>query len=206
MTAKELLELNGDFRHSPLLETARKLHRLLSPHQISYAIIGGLSVIRNGAVRTTQDIDILVRKEQWSRLQDALQADFNVKLDSAVDRNTNISVDILFAGENRDTTPPLPDPAQVLEYDAELQANFVSLPAILELKTAIYLQKKRDEGVEIAAKDLADVVALLRNNQDKLSPQLFADFHPRIRKELKRIQRKIRVRGDKKTTRGRRKS
>jgi len=44
MTAKDLLDLNGDFRRSPLLDTARKLHKLLEQQDIPYLIIGGLSV------------------------------------------------------------------------------------------------------------------------------------------------------------------
>ena len=196
MTAKELLNLNGDFRSSPLLETARKLHKLLARQDIAYVIIGGLSVIRNRAVRTTQDVDLLVRNKDWPQIQKALADGFAIEIDSAgsssaVDRDTNVPVDILFAGDDWDMVVPLPDPVAVLEYDSVLQANFLTLSAILELKTATYLQKKRDEGIEIAAKDLADVVELLKNNQENLSPELFAGFHPRIRRELKRIHKKI---------------
>ncbi len=191
MTAKDLLNLNGDFRSSPLLDTARKLHRLLTQQDIAYVIIGGLSVIHNHAVRTTQDVDLLVRKEDWSRIREALAGGFTVQVDSAVDRDTNVQVDILFAGDDWDMIVPLPDPLEVLEYDSILEANFLTLQANLELKTATYLQKKRDEGIEIAAKDLADVVELLKNNQENLSPELFAGFQPRIRRELKRLRKKI---------------
>jgi hypothetical protein len=192
MTAKDLLEMNGDFRHSPLLDSARKLHRLLTPKAIPYVIIGGLSVIRNGAVRTTQDVDVLVRKQDWPEIRKSLKGDFATGIDNAVDRSNKVQVDFLFAGDDWDMIMPLPDPIQVSEFDQTMQANFLSLAGILELKTAVYLQKKRDEGIEIAAKDLADVVELLRNNQDRLSARLFDDLHPVIRKELERILRKIR--------------
>ena len=122
MTAKDLLDLNGDFRSSPLLDTARKLHRLLEQQDIPYVIIGGLSVIRNQAVRTTQDVDLLVRREDWPRIREALADGF---------------------------------------------------------------------AIEIAAKDLSAVVELLKNNQENLSPEAFSGLHPRIRKELKRIQQKL---------------
>ena len=195
MSAKDLLDLNGDFRSSPLLSTARKLHRSLARQDIAYVIIGGLSVIRNGAIRTTQDVDILIRKDDWPRIRELLAEGFRIEIDTAVDRDTNIPVDILFAGDDWDMILPLPDPGAVLEYDSELQANFLTLPAVLELKTATYLQKKRDEGIEIAAKDLADVVQLLDNNQERLFPELLEGIHPRIRKELTRIQKKLRRRG-----------
>jgi len=164
---------------------------LLAQQDIPYVIIGGLSVIRNQAVRTTQDVDLLVRKEDWPRIREALADRFSVQIDSAVDRDTNVQVDILFAGDDWDMIVPLPDPVEVLEHDSDLGANFLSLPAILELKTATYLQKKRDEGIEIAAKDLSDVVELLKNNQENLSPAALSGLHPRIRKELKRIQQKL---------------
>jgi hypothetical protein len=195
MSAKDLLDLNGDFRSSPLLSTARKLHKSLVRQNIVYVIVGGLSVIRNGAVRTTQDIDILIRRDDWPRIQELLgEGGFRIEIDTAVDRDTNTPVDILFAGDDRDMIFPLPDPGAVLEYDSELQANFLTLAAILELKTATYLQKKRDEGIEIAAKDLADVVELLENNQERLSMELLEGIHPRIRKELMRIRKIIRRR------------
>jgi hypothetical protein len=191
MTAEDLLNLNGDFRSSPLLDTARKLHKLLVQQDIPYVIIGGMSVIRNKAVRTTQDVDLLIRREDWPRIREALADGFTVGIDSAVDRDTTVQVDILFAGDDWDMIVPLPDPVEVLEHDSDLGANFLSLPVILELKTAAYLQKKRDEGIEIAAKDLSDVVELLKNNLENLSSEVFAGLHPRIRKELKRIQQKL---------------
>jgi hypothetical protein len=191
MTAKDLLELNGDFRSSPLVDTARKLHRLLTRERIPYVIIGGLAVIRNGGVRTTRDVDVLVRKEDWPQIRKSLLTDFTIEADSAVDRNTDVHVDFLFTGDDWDMILPLPDPAQGAEFDNDLQANFLSLMSILELKTAVYLQKKRDEGIEVAAKDLADVVELLKKNQDRFATEHFSRIHPQIRKELERIRRKI---------------
>jgi len=39
--------MNGDFRNSPLLDTARRLHACFTRHGIPYTIIGGLAVVRN---------------------------------------------------------------------------------------------------------------------------------------------------------------
>ena len=191
MTAKDLLELNGDFRSSPLLDTARKLHRLLTAKKIPYAIIGGLAVIRNGAARTTVDVDILVRRKDWMEIRSSLSGFFVFEVDAAVDRKTNVPVDFLYAGDDWEMFLPLPDPEDVAEFDESLQANFLTLLSNLELKTAIYLQKKRDEGIEIAAKDLADVVELLKSNRERLSDESFSGMHPQVHKELKRIRRKI---------------
>jgi hypothetical protein len=72
MTARELLNLNGSFRESPLLETARRLHAALTRRGLPYLIVGGLAVLRNGAARTTLDVDILVRREDLDRVREAL--------------------------------------------------------------------------------------------------------------------------------------
>jgi hypothetical protein len=146
------------------MRTAHRVHRMLAPKGVEYVIIGGLSVIRNGAVRTTEDIDVLVRRGEWPRIKGLLGDAFRVEGDRAA------------------------------EYDGELEANFLSLPAILELKTAVYLQKRRDEGIEVAAKDLADVVQLLERNRERLSANALENVHPRIRKELAAIQRRLRHR------------
>jgi hypothetical protein len=195
MTAEDVLEVNGDFSSSPLLDTARRLHRLFSEMQIPYAIIGGLAVIRNGAVRTTIDVDVLVRKQDWPEIRRSLSGGFMIEVDGAVDQKTQVPVDFLYAGDDWDMVVPLPDPEKVSEYDDLLQVNVMSLPAILELKAAVYLQKKRDDGIEIAAKDLADVVELLRSNRERLTAESYAAMHPRVRRELERIQRKLRRRG-----------
>jgi hypothetical protein len=48
MTAGRLLEQNGDFTNSPLIQTVRKLHRLFSFRRMDYAVVGGMAVVRNG--------------------------------------------------------------------------------------------------------------------------------------------------------------
>ncbi len=62
MTAKEVLNLNGDFRRSPLLDTLHRIDSYLSSKKISYAVVGGMAVVRNGARRTTIDLDILLAR------------------------------------------------------------------------------------------------------------------------------------------------
>ncbi len=191
MTARELLGLNGDFRDSPLLQTARRLHGALSRQALPYVIVGGLAVLRNGAPRTTMDVDILVRREDAGRVREALGPGFETGPDQATDRQNGVEVDILTSGEGWGMVIPLPDPSGVAEYDPELGANFPGLLCILELKTAVYLEKKKADGPEVAAKDLADVVALLRHNRERLSRDAFDPLHPVLRRELRRIRRRV---------------
>jgi hypothetical protein len=190
MDAEKVFRLNGDFRTSPLLDTARRLHACFVREGIPYTIIGGLAVVRNGAVRTTVDVDVLLQKGDRERVRAALAQDFTAAVDSASDRRNQVEVDFLYSGDDWGMLVPLPAPSEHSEFDSALGANFMSLRGILELKTAVYLQKRKEDGIELAAKDLADVVALVRANRGSIVAQLLDALHPVIRKELRRILRR----------------
>jgi hypothetical protein len=120
-----------------------------------------------------------------------LESEFSTGLESAEEKETGIPVDILFPGDDWALVIPLPDPGLVCEYDEEFKACFLPLKPLIELKTAVYLGKKKDEGPELAAKDLADVVMLIENNLDKLAPEDFMEFHPDIRLVVTGIYNKL---------------
>ena len=192
MNAKQVLELNGDFRNSPLLDTARRLHACFTRHGIPYTIIGGLAVVRNGAVRTTVDVDVLLEKKDREKARTALEEDFTTGVDSASDRRNQVEVDFLYSGDDWGMVMPLPAPAEHSVFDSALGANFMDLRGILELKTAVYLHKKAEDGIELAAKDLADVVALIRANPGSVGDRLLGTLEPTLGKELRRILRRVR--------------
>jgi len=174
--------------------TARELlERFLAAEAVPYAIVGGLAAVRNGAVRTTQDVDVLLRREDWVRAAPVLGEGFDIQLDRAIDRDNGVPVDVLYAGDDWYMLLPLPDPVEVAEFDPGLGANFLGLPQVLQLKTAVYLARKRDEGIEVAAKDLGDVVELLRGNSERVTASLLSELHPAVRKELKRLLKKLRI-------------
>ena len=191
MNAEQVFELNGNFRSSPLLDTARRLHSCFSREGILYTIIGGLAVVRNGAVRTTVDVDVLLRKGDRARAKAALSPDFITGVDSASDRRNQVEVDFLYSGDDWGMIVPLPAPDAHSVFDGELGANFMDLRGILELKLAVYLQKKKEDGIELAAKDLADVVALVRANRRRIGTGFLDSLNPAIRKELQRIRRRV---------------
>ena len=76
MTAKRILSVNGDFKHSPLMQSLRRVHRLFERHSLSYAVVGGLAVVRHGAVRTTADIDVLTSENGWEEIRRTSQREF----------------------------------------------------------------------------------------------------------------------------------
>ena len=191
MAPEEVLELNGDFKDSPLLATVRRLHAAFSSLGSSYAVVGGLAVLRNGAPRTTIDVDILTTKEGWDRFRRSSPGGFSIKTDSAVDERNGVAIDVLFSGDDWDMVIPLPDPEAAAEYDAGLGGNFLSLLGCLELKTAVFLQKEKEYGRELAAKDLADVTALLQANEGRIEENDLKKLHPAIYRELHAMREKL---------------
>jgi len=86
---------------------------------------------------------------------------------------------------------PVPEPDEVREYDRELGAWYVDLLHLIEWKTAVYRKKLREDGIEIAATDLADVVALIQSNRERIDQAFVQAVHPAVKDELDRIRRKV---------------
>lgn len=191
MSPKEILNMNGNFKKSPLLEVIKKLHKAFSEKDVPYAVVGGMAVIRNGGFRTTRDIDILTTQVGWAEVRKSLEGEFITGTESAKDKNFGIPIDVLFPGEEWEMVIPLPDPDKVWEYDEELGAYFISLKKLIELKTAVYLGKLEEDGPELAAKDMADVVMLIDNNLDNLNPGDFEEYHPEIMLVVLKIYKKL---------------
>ena len=51
-----------------MMEAVRRFHALGSSRGLPYCIVGGMAVIRNGYPRTTVDVDILTRKNDWRKI------------------------------------------------------------------------------------------------------------------------------------------
>ncbi len=71
----------------------------------------------------------------------------------------------------------------------------MSLARLLELKCAVYLSKQAHEGMELAAKDLADVVHLMQASPQRIGEPLLASAHPAVKDERNRIWRSIKGKG-----------
>ena len=191
MNAEKLLNINGNFKKSPIIESIQRIHKLFSSNGLSYVIVGGMSVIRNGAFRTTRDIDILTTHKNWNKILEQKPKNYKLSIDSAVDTLNSITIDILFSGDDWDMVFPLPIPEKVMDYDKELKAYFLDLFNIIQLKTAIYIQKLEENGIEIAAKDLADVVELIKNNKNRINEKFIINLHSGIRNEFRKIWKNI---------------
>jgi hypothetical protein len=182
MTAAEILQLNGNMRDSPLMEVVRRFHALSRSRELPYCVIGGMAVIRNGYARTTMDVDILTFKKDWGKLL-PLQGEISSNgPESCVDKKTGVTIDILFADDDWHMPMGMPDPRKVGEYDQELGACFIGLHALVQLKTAVYLSKLREQGEDVASKDRSDVYELISRNLAKFSKEVIQAYDPAVKK------------------------
>jgi hypothetical protein len=202
MTAKRLLELNGDFHSSPLFEAVRRFHTLSISQGLPYCVIGGLAVVRNGAPRTTMDIDILTTKDDWKRALPLKGEIISTGPESCLDKPSGVTIDILFAEDDWQMPLALPDPRKVAEFDAELGANFIGLHALVQLKMSIHLSKLQKDGPGAAAKDLSDVHELISKNRASFTRQVLQGYDPAIRKQCIEIFEEV-LRSSKRKNKGR---
>jgi hypothetical protein len=191
MTAKEVLNLNGDFRQSPLLDTLHRMDSYLSSNKISYAVVGGMAVVRNGAHRTTIDLDILLAKDDWDRISDNPPEFLEISGDSAKDRINQVDIDILHPGDKWKMEIELPGPDEIGERDEALGGVFAGLLPLLTIKCAVYRKKLKEDGIEIAAKDLYDLTELLKARGSELTDADFGTMPPAIATALKDIRKKV---------------
>jgi hypothetical protein len=194
MTAAKILQLNGNMRDSPLIEVVRRFHALSSSRELPYCVVGGMAVIRNGYARTTMDVDILTFKKDWRKLLPLEGEIYSEGFENCVDKKTGVTVDILFADVDWQMPIEMPDPRKVGEYDQELGANFIGLHALVQLKTAVYLDKLREHGEDVASKDRSDVYELISRNLNKFTKEVIQTYNPAVRKHcMKAFETALRV-------------
>ncbi len=191
MTAKEVLNLNGDFRQSPLLDTLHRIDSYLSSKEISYAVVGGMAVVRNGAHRTTIDLDILLAEDDWGRISDNPPDFLEISGDSARDRINQVDIDILHPGDEWEMEIELPRPEEIGERDTILGGVFAGLVPLLTIKCAVNRKKLKEDGIEVASKDLYDLTELLKARGSELTESDFKTMPPAIATALKDIRRKV---------------
>jgi hypothetical protein len=181
MTAAKILQINGNMRDSPLMEVVRRFNALADSRELPYCVVGGMAVIRNGYARTTMDVDILTFRESWNKLL-PLEGEISSRgPENCVDKKTGIIIDILFADDDWQMPMGMPDPRKVREFDQELGAYFISLHALVQLKAAVYLDKLRTQGEDVASKDRSDVYELISSNLAKFSEQEIQNYDPAVR-------------------------
>jgi hypothetical protein len=167
----------------------RRVHRLLSQHDIAHAIVGGVAVCLHGYHRNTVDLDLLIDPEDASTAQSMLKAEgldwsrINKEFRSA----SGVAVHFVMAGERQgpDQEARFPHPGdsgQVTEVEG---LPVLSLAQLIQSKLACGLGNMRRTH-----KDFADVVELIAIH--RLDGSYARNLHKSVRKEFRQLVRHAR--------------
>jgi hypothetical protein len=152
---------------APLFSTVDRLAKTLASMNLPFAISGALAVNYYGHRRATQDVDILMRREDLATFKsEHLGRGWLEKFEGSkgfVDTIYRVPVDVLITGDYPGDGKPkaisFPDPGEpsVIEFDNELP--YLTLAKVVELKLACGM------SAPDRVQDFADVIALIRANE-----------------------------------------
>jgi hypothetical protein len=147
-------------------ERVRDILRMLNEARIRYAIIGGVALGYHSTPRATQDIDVLVRREDIPRVQRLLQPYYR--------RGTGVVMVFDVAGTHLDVLPAtlrygrtaIDNAVEVMVHD--IPAKVVAVRDLLLLKLLAIPDRP---ALDKRRQDEADVTALLSQNADSISQE-----------------------------------
>jgi hypothetical protein len=148
--------------NNSVFKALRKIAERLDGLGIPYAVVGGLALFKHGYRRFTEDVDILVTKEDLKRIHSELEGLGYLPPYAGGkhlrDTELGVKVEFLttgeFPGDGMKKPVSFPYPSDV---SVEIEGiRYVNLPALVELKLA--------SGMTGAGrrKDLADVLELIK--------------------------------------------
>ncbi|MGP0062735.1 MAG: hypothetical protein ACLQGP_03915 [Isosphaeraceae bacterium] len=148
---------------SAVFDALRKITDRLNGMGVPYAVVGGMALFQHGLRRFTEDVDILVTKEDLRRIHNELEGLGYLPpyARSKHLRDTELGVRIEFLttgeyrGDGKEKPVAFPNPASV-SFNSD-GVNYLNLPTLVELKLA--------SGMTNAGrmKDLSDVLELIKN-------------------------------------------
>lgn len=159
---------------SAVHQTLRKIAAKLTELGIPYAVADGMALFRHGYRRFTEDVDLLVTKEDLRRIHDELEGRGylppHVRSKNLRNTETGVRIEFLIAGQYPGDGKPkdvaFPDPTGA---SVEIEGiRYLSLPKLIERKLASGMTNPQ------RLKDLADVqeVVKLLNLSREFSGQL----------------------------------
>lgn len=158
-------------------QAMRNVVELFKQHDIAYVIACGMAVNAHRYIRTTGDVDFLVRPEGLVKIRE-LAAQGVVKPVAGrsrrfIEPHTNVQFDLLvtglFPGNGKPGPIAFPDPLAVLQVINDLP--YLDLKNLVELKLAARRWR-----------DFADVVDLIRANN--LDDSFTSQLHESVRKDF----------------------
>jgi hypothetical protein len=147
---------------SKLHEAARALATLLVDDGIPYAIGGAIALAAHGRVRLTEDVDVLLRREDLAAFKRKWlgrgYVEITPGLKAVRDTRHDVKIDFLLAGEfPGDGKPkPIAFPEPSAENTTGESLRVLALPTLIELKLASGMTAPH------RGQDLVDVMELVR--------------------------------------------
>lgn len=180
---------------SPVHDTMRRLAAALREIGVPFAFAGAMAVNAHGHRRTTDDVDVLLTKENLRQFKDRWSGLGWVDLFSGSkgfrDTASNVKVDVLLTGEYPGDGLPKPVAFPLPETVAETGSDglpFLSLPTLIDLKLACAMTTTH------RPRDLDDVIQLIRING--LTPQYAERLNPYVRDKFAELWPAAQVRED----------
>jgi hypothetical protein len=173
-------------RQGDVYDTLRRLAQRLHEEGLDYAVIGGMAVVEHGSRRTTEDIDLLMRKGTLEEFRErCLGRGYMPAFPGANrafrDTETGVRIEVVVAGEFPGDGKPkdvaFPDPADVAASGEEFRV--VRLETLIDLKLASGLSAPH------RLRDLADVQDLIVRT--RLPLDFVERLHPSVRAEYRRL-------------------
>ncbi len=148
--------------NSAVFEALHKICQRLKEMGVSYAVVGGMALFLHGLRRFTEDVDILVSKEDLKSIHQHLDGlgYLPPHRHSKNLRDTQLGVRIEFLttgdfpGDGKEKPVAFPDPNAVkIDRDG---VSYINLPSLIELKLASGMTSPG------RLKDLSDVLELIK--------------------------------------------
>ena len=181
----EVLERVGAYfvKQSPIHRAAHRLARTLNEMEIPFAIAGALAVNAHGHVRTTEDVDILLRPSDLERFKAAWLGRGWVEKFSGSrgvrDAVDQVNIDVLLAGDY--PGDGLPKPVAFPDPSTACMIGEDGIP-ILQLATLLELKMASGMTAKHRPRDFDDTIQLVRRNRlpreyaQQLNPYVQATF------------------------------
>jgi hypothetical protein len=172
-------------------KTLQRISKRLNELDIPYAVAGGMALFAHGYKRFTDDIDILMTREDLNRMHEELDGRGWIRPFSTSknlrDAETGVRIEFLvsggFPGDGQPKPVAFPAPRDVaIELD---DVKYVGLAPFIELKLASGMSGQNRE------KDFIDVGELIRLLQ---LPESFAgNLNPYVQDQYRKLWRKTNV-------------
>jgi hypothetical protein len=174
---------------SAVHDSLRRIAKRLDELGIPYAIAGGMALFMHDYRRFTEDVDILVAKEDIKRIHEALEGrGYRPPFERSKnlrDSENNVRIEFLLSGDYPGDGKPkpvkFPEPGQVsIERDG---VRFLQLPTLVELKLASGMTSLD------RAKDLVDVQELIKLLG--LSADFASQLNPYVHEKYQELWRNV---------------